>query len=324
MTIEWSIHVAGAGDVRAELDPDEIGLSGSGSKLGPVLALAARLIEEYFGRIEFSRCAYGNEFCENLIPGPAAVQAVLEAAREHGLPLTLLTPYVSDEGIAALKPIFELLGREASDARAVCEVVFNDWGVLNVLRRDFPGLIPVQGRLLNKSLRDPRINGIYPEASASLGPQTALVNLRRTNLDSSGYIGFIRGMGVSRIEVDNLPQGIDLDQIDRRVAVGVYVPFGFVATSRSCMAAGLHYPKRDKFQPGAPCRHECQTHLLEYTYTNSPFNNRDQKFYLKGNTYFFAHSEAMLRRLFEQARQGRLHRLIFQRHLPMWEGSFAI
>jgi hypothetical protein len=79
----------------------------------------------------------------------------------------------------------------------------------------------------------------------------------------------------------------------------------------------LHYRKPDKFQPGAPCRHECQSHLLEYAYTNSPFGNRDQKFYLKGNSYFYAHTEMMLRALFEQARSGRIARMVFQPRLPM-------
>jgi hypothetical protein len=83
------------------------------------------------------------------------------------------------------------------------------------------------------------------------------------------------------------------------------------------MAAGLHYRKPDKFQPGAPCRHECQTHLVEYTYTNSPFANRDQKFYLKGNSYFYLASEAMLRGLADQARSGCVSRLIYQPRLPM-------
>jgi hypothetical protein len=99
--------------------------------------------------------------------------------------------------------------------------------------------------------------------------------------------------------------------------VSIYVPFGFISTSRTCMAAGLHYRKGDKFQPGAECRHECQTHLVEYTYTNSPFGNRDQKFYLKGNTYFYEHSENMLASLAKQASTGRIARLIYQPRLPM-------
>jgi hypothetical protein len=80
----------------------------------------------------------------------------------------------------------------------------------------------------------------------------------------------------------------------------------------------LHYRKPEKFQPGAPCRHECQTHRVEYTYTNSPFDNRDQKFLLKGNTYFYEHSEVMLRETADQARRGRIARLIYQPRLPMF------
>jgi hypothetical protein len=83
------------------------------------------------------------------------------------------------------------------------------------------------------------------------------------------------------------------------------------------MAACLHYRKPDKFQPGAPCRHECQTHLLEYEYTNSPFGNREQKFYLKGNTYFYVHTEPMLRALLAQAQRGQIARLTWQPRLPM-------
>jgi hypothetical protein len=83
------------------------------------------------------------------------------------------------------------------------------------------------------------------------------------------------------------------------------------------MAAGLHYRKGDKFQPGAPCRHQCQTHLVEYTYTNSPFQNSNQKFHLKGNTYFYTHTEPMLESLFEQTAAGRVHRLVFQPRVPM-------
>jgi hypothetical protein len=64
----------------------------------------------------------------------------------------------------------------------------------------------------------------------------------------------------------------------------------------------------------------CQTHLLEYTYTNTPFDNRDQKFYLKGNSYFYVHTETMLRGLFDQSRSGLIDRMVFQPRLPMaWE-----
>lgn len=310
--MDWSIHVANAQQVRD--DPSAPGRirPDPGSKLAPVVQLTRRLIDECFGPVTFTRCAYGNEFCEHLIPSPEQLDAVVAAARDREMGFTLLTPYVTDAGIDLLRPLFEVLSENGAS-----EVVFNDWGVLNLLRREFSRLKPVQGRLMNKSLRDPRVTGVY---AASDAPGPALVALRRSNLDCASYTGFLSEMGVDSVELDNLPQGVDLDFAENGIKASAYVPFGFISTSRICMAAGIHYDKRDKFQPGAPCHHECQTHLLEYGYTNTPFGNRDQKFYLKGNSYFYVHTEAMLRGLFEQARAGLIDRIVFQPQLPMtWE-----
>jgi hypothetical protein len=273
--MEWAIHIGSASEACATLNPAQIDRFRPGLKLQPAVALVAELVEQYFGSVTFTRCVYGNEFCESLIPSPERLEEAIEAARERNLEFTLVTPYVSDAGIELLRPLFDLLSRNGGRN----EVVFNDWGVLNLLKRDYSGLIPVQGRLMNKSLRDPRITGVYA-ASEAEGP--ALVTLRRSNADCDSYLDLLLSMGVSTIELDNLPQGVDLGFAGSRVNASVYMPFGFISTSRVCMAAGIHYPRRDKFQPGARCQHECQTHLLEYTYTNSPFGNSDQKFLLKG------------------------------------------
>lgn len=311
--MEWSLHTRGPADVARELNPLKPHNSDCGSKIEPVLTTTLKLMDQYFGTVSFDRCVYGNEFCEHLIPSRHRLEAMIRAADQHGMALTFLTPYVTDHGIEVLRPLFELL----SDRCDRPEVVFNDWGVLSLLRHEFPDLTPVQGRLMNKSLRDPRVTGVYAESNA---PAPALVSLRRSNLDCASYIGFLSGLSVDSVQLDNLPQGVDLSFAGGGVKASVYMPFGFISTSRICMAAGIHYDKRDKFQPGAPCHHECQTHLLEYAYTNTPFDNRDQKFYLKGNSYFYVHTEAMLRALFEQSRSGLIDRIIFQPQLPMmWE-----
>ena len=310
--MDWSIHVSGAADIRSDLAALDATSFECGSKLAPVVELTCRLIDEYFGPVRFTRSVYGNEFCEHLIPTPEQLKAMLNATGEREMNVTLLTPYVSDAGIELLKPLFELLSLNGA-----YEVVFNDWGVLNLLRREFPLLNPVQGRLMNKSLRDPRVTGVY---AASDAPAPALVSLKRSNLDCASYTGFLSELGVDSVELDNLPQGVDLSFAENGVKANAYIPFGFISTSRICMAAGIHYDKIDKFQPGAPCHHECQTHLLEYAYTNTPFSNRDQMFYLKGNSYFYVHTEAMLRSLFEQCRSGLIDRIVFQPRLPMnWE-----
>jgi len=305
--MEWSLHIAGTSDLEGDLTLDRVSAWEPSAKLQPVARLAAQAV----GKVEFSRCAYGTEFCEHLLPSSDGLAEVARAVRERGLGFTFLTPYVSNAGIAQLRRLLERM--EPGD-----EVAFNDWGVLNLLRRGFPHLTPVQGRLLNKSLRDPRVMGVYGESPAADAAAAAtFAALQRSSADCAGYLDLLARFGVRDVEMDNLPQGMDLGFADHGVRVAVYLPFGFISTSRVCMAAGLHYRKADKFQPGAPCRHECQSHLVEYAYTNSPFSNRDQKFYLKGNTYFYAHTEPMLCGLFDHAGAGRVARLVFQPRLPM-------
>jgi hypothetical protein len=287
--MEWSLHISGAADLDRDFGlPEDVAV--------------------HFLDARFTRLAYGTEFCEHLLPTEEALRAVAESGR----PLTLLTPYVSAEGITQLRRLFSLL-------YGGCEVVFNDWGVLRILRREFPHLIPVQGRLLYKSLRDPRVTTVYAE-TASPASESSLQVLQQSNLDNGSYATLLHRRGVHRIEVDHLPQGSDLSFTRYGMCVSVYLPFGFISTSRVCMAAGLHYRKQEKFQPGAPCRRECQSHELTYTYTNSPFQNRDQQFLLRGNTYFYRHTPAMMRTLACEAARGRIARLVYQPRLPMFFG----
>src|SRR5690242_10080980 len=137
--MDWSLHVGSTSEFATSLTSLNANAVDAGAKLAPVVELTTRLIDEYFGAINFSRWVYGNEFCEHLIPTPERLEQIIDAADERGVQLTFLTPYCSDAGIEALIPLFDLMS-STSD----CEVVFNDWGVLNVLRRDYSGLRAVQ------------------------------------------------------------------------------------------------------------------------------------------------------------------------------------
>jgi len=298
--MEVSLHVRDAAECHATVA--EAFAWERSEKLRPYLDSIASC----FSALSVSRIAAGTEFCEHLIP--RSIRRIREAC---GKPFTLLTPYVGDRGLAKLKTLF-------GELRAGDEVVFNDWGVLNVLRREFPALVPVQGRLMTKSLRDPRVMGIYGDAPASPAGNATLRVLQGSNLDNAAYTAMLARMSVALAEIDGLPQG---NALESTLALAAYLPFGFVATARVCQAAGLGYAKAEKFQPAASCRHECQTFLVEHVYTNSPFENRDQRFWLKGNTYFFTHPPPLIESLLDAARAGRIRRLNLQPRVPMLESA---
>src|SRR5262245_53810505 len=127
--MEWCLHINGAGELKGDLSLERISSLEQSAALQPCLTLTARLISEYFGKINFTRCVFGNEFCEHLAPSPAALESTLTATDSNNLTFTLLTPYVSNRGITAYKPLFALLAERGGG-----EVVFNDWGILNLLR----------------------------------------------------------------------------------------------------------------------------------------------------------------------------------------------
>lgn len=299
--MDVTLHVGSAEEANASL-AEALGWEGS-TKLRPLFNALAPLL----AGLEPTRTSYGAEFCEHLLPLPEALRQVREACTR---PFTFLTPYVGDVGLSKLRLLLPLLC--AGD-----EVIFSDWGVLNVLHREFPDLVPVQGRLLNKSLRDPRVMGLYAEA----GPGPTLTVLQGSNLDNRAYTAMLERFGVKRAEIDGLPQGNDLSTTTMELSA--CLPYGFISTARVCQAAGLGYRKAQKFQPAAPCRQECQTFLLEHAYTNSPFENRDQKFWLRGNSYFYLHTPAIVKALVRAAKEGTLARLHLQTRLPMLANGVA-
>ncbi len=309
--MEWALHVKAVQEIRNLDLPGAELRSHWPSSIDPVQAESRRIVEELFGRVTFSRIYLGNEFCEHLIPSARLLRKVCSAAAETHLSFTLLTPYVTDQGIDRLRRLFSLLAARRSGA----EVVANDWGVLQLLRREFPALTPVLGRLLNKMLRDPQATAYY--SRHPLLPKQALSALRQSNLTIPVYRAFLRRSGIRMVEVDNLIQGLDVDFRRFTFAGGLYVPYGFVATGRICLFASLSQPKEKKFTVAQSCSKECQRHYAECMSDDPPF--KGQRFVLlhRGNTVFYSHPKDRLRAALLEAEAQGITRIIYQPQIPM-------
>lgn len=309
--MEWALHVKGVRDVvemgrrSGDLCPDRPGA------FAPAQAAARAAVREIFGPVAFSRIYFGNEFCQHLIPTASLLARVYSAARAKGLAFTLLTPYVTDEGIEQLTPLFAFLA--AQEERS--EVVVNDWGVLRLLRREFPNLTPVLGRLLNKMLRDPLAAAYY--CLHPFTPEPALAALRRSNLTIPAYQAFLKQHGIGMVEVDNVVQGIDMDFSALGVAAALHVPYGFVTTGRICLFASLNKPKAEKFTVSTTCSKECQRHHAECSCDGSPFEGNPFVLLHRGNTVFCAQGEGHLRPALLRAEARGIERIAYQPEIPM-------
>lgn len=195
------------------------------------------------------RLYVGSEFCTRRLPDPAELRDAVEQAQARGMAFSLVTPLLDEEGLEATLALALALPPVAG-----AEVVANDVGLLQALAREhWPGTV-VAGRLLTRQHRGTGFK-TYGEA-----PPDARTALRHCALDSSRFIGLLaERYGVRRFELDNLVQGVEIEQVPEGIAWSVYHPYLFVAASRRC-------PWRfdgKRWRPRAECVAPCCRRVVE-------------------------------------------------------------
>lgn len=185
------------------------------------------------------RIYLGSETCEELIPTAQQVRRISETA--EGRAITLVTPPCTDEG---LERIGRLLGSLPDDM----EVIFNDWGVLDLLGGGFR---PVLGRLLLTVRRGFRRAGLE-RLSAEM-----LSFVRHSNLASPELQAFLLEIGVRRVELDNVVQGLEL-RLDGAIRASLYVPYVYVASGRKCLFHRIATGSDETYRSGSGCGRPCR------------------------------------------------------------------
>lgn len=219
---------------------------------------------------KYSRIYFGSEFCQRLIPSLGELKKIIDFCKRKNLAITFVTPFVTDEGLSKLKPLFSALNKNFPAA----EVVVNDWGVINFLSRQYPEFGLCLGRLLNKQKRGPRVAKFIK----SLPP--AAVEYFSLPLGESVFdTDLAKKLNIKRVELDNLLHGIDRNHTD--IPASIYYPYLYVSTTRLCLVGlGFHeggYKRKVNFK----CARECRGFIFTLTHPEMPV-----KIYLKGNTQF--------------------------------------
>lgn len=214
---------------------------------------------------------FGSEFCEHLLPSLAEAEKFCLLAHESGLEPVLLTPIVTDSGLKRLEKLLQDLAQNGYSPT----VTFNDWGVLRTLRTSYPNSKYYAGRLINRSLRDPR-----------LAPSQLV-----THGDSGGskLCAFLTRMGVTAIETDADQEGQYLASESPVLMRVLHLPYTFTVSGRNCLVRADNATAEDSFTKGlgkgcpAPCRGK--TLPVERQDT-------DQPLWRSGNTIFYEASTA--------------------------------
>ena len=247
---------------------------------------------------EFTRLYFGMEFCERLLPSPAQLKKALTFAVDQQAAFTLVTPYVTEAGLKQVEKLVAAL----CEVQPASEIIFNDWGVFHLLREKSYPLKPVLGRLLNKLKRGPRIVPVRDKI-----PATSLDYFMTPNLSIPAVGSFLLDLGVSRVECDNLLQGLNLDGISNDLHISLYLPFAYVTTTRFCFMPSIHDPGEMKIGV-LPCKKECRQ------YAFSLWNPvMTVPLVRKGNTIFFSNEEIPSHLI----REGKVDRIVVQPEIPM-------
>jgi len=245
---------------------------------------------------DFNRIYFGQEFCERLLPTADDLEKIIIFAKNMDIPLSLVTPYVTDNGLLRLEKLISLFAEKMPGA----ELVFNDWGVYQFIEENGLDVKPVLGRLLNKQKRGPRIMNIIDQV-----PEETCDYYRGASLDVKATAGFLKKKGIFRVEFDNLLQGLDMTGFDKDIKRTLYMPYAFVSTTRFCLTANCE--EEDRGVGVMPCHRECQ----KYTFN---LFNPVMKIPLvrKGNTVFMVNENIP-----EVVSRGEVDRIVIQPEIPI-------
>jgi hypothetical protein len=264
-----------------------------------VLFIAKAKNLKYFNA-QFNMIYLGNEFCERLVPSTQEIEQALGFAQEHTIPFSLVTPYLTNEGLQKWKKLVE----KVAEVYPTGEIIFNDWGMFRTVKSISKALEPVLGRLMTKIKRGPRLMNVIDKL-----PPDALKYFQSTNLSVKTYRKFLLTRGIKRAELDYPLQDLSLNDIGSELHLSLYIPFVYVTTTRFCLVASCDIPERKGMIGIFPCKKECQ----KYTFTlDNPV--MPTTLIRKGNTIFFKNEKIPTG---EELKEKKIDRLVIQPEIPV-------
>ena len=211
---------------------------------------------------------FGSEFCQDLLPTVKQAHAFCELANASNLEGVLQTSMVTPQGLNRIDTLLTKLTKRG----LVPAVVFNDWGVLSLLRKDYPQLKVRAGRLINRALRDPRMADKIQKSCTTT--ESRGMRLR----------AMLAHFAVSAIETDPDLEGGYLGNGIEGLERVLHLPYAYAVTGRNCLLKAEAADDNSSFTKGLgqPCASPClgRVHPVEREDTRLPL-------WRVGNTIFY-------------------------------------
>ncbi len=221
------------------------------------------------------RIYVGNDFCQLSLNEKEIIKLIDHYKGKKQI--TLLLPFLTNLGIEKLSDILKQSGIADNNT---FEIVFNDWGTFYYLRKNYPKVKLVLGRLLTNQKKDPRILNVLKNKDTVVTdilnkqivylpelPQSLIDLYHRHSVETPELIKFLTDNNVYRIELDNVVWKI-VSELPKTIKVSLYYPYLLLSVTRYC---GLLHDKYEKI-----CNKDCVNDIQKLS----------NGFYLKGNALY--------------------------------------
>ncbi|MGE4385794.1 MAG: hypothetical protein AB7E39_08045 [Endomicrobiaceae bacterium] len=225
------------------------------------------------------RIYIGNDYCENNLNFSNINKLI--GFYEGRTEITLLFPFLTDKSFAEIEKTVAKFNKIPSKKK---EIVFNDWGLFYFLRKYYPEITLVMGRLLTKQKKDPRAGIILNNKQDKIKiiksesenkiirsktvPKPLLDIFSRHSVESDEFFDFLLKNNVSRIEIDNLKWNM-LSSLTKKLKASLYFPYMLLTVTRYCGAMNGKYLK--------VCNYSCRKKTAVL----------DKGLYIKGNAVYY-------------------------------------
>lgn len=207
----------------------------------------------------YDRAYIGSEYCINKLD-PHKLAIILKRLPKN-INITLMTPIVPENSISIIEECLQILKKNSRHA----EVVFNDWGVFELLKGK--NLEPVAGRLINKQKRDPRLK------NSGNFPKKIYEQFRSTTYHNPAFLKFLKENKICRVELDNVFQGFKEVPC---LNASLHYPNVFITNSRKCIDHNMQYTLKKN------CKRECLNNKYKLEKGIFPV-----PVYIDGNTQYY-------------------------------------
>jgi hypothetical protein len=184
-------------------------------------------------KLECQRVYLGHETCEKRIPSFNELKPLLMLLKERGINLTLLIPFLTEEGLRITKNLIEKLRKEITDL----EVASSDWGLLYWLSINKIAK-PVVGRFLLGQKTDPRYGQISLNYDLKL-------HLSSCALLKKDILAYFNQLGIYRFEISDssFQHHLPCDEVNR---FSLHIPYVPIAVMRWCISKNMDFNFLDK------------------------------------------------------------------------------